>query len=298
MTNAVVPRAVANTASPGVHVMKRAGEWSVKDAELIRDVLARGLEVDHMRVYAKVCQVTNLDPLKKQIYAWIDKGRLNIHIGINGWRALATRTGDYEGQLGPFFCGPDGAWTDVWLTDEPPVAARVGVYRRGFREPIFHVVRWSEFQRTKARTGAKGDTVWDEKGVHMLGIAAERHSLQRSFPECQDTVSQTIVQTVDMPVVIAERPAEVPEWVFNHDTGTEEASNPETTPEPEPEAPELEFDVEAWYAGLLDACKAAGLKETAPAGFLNVEDTPEAVHAAMQAHGITVEKLVGQLKKG
>lgn len=167
-------KAVVTTA--GQHMVARAGEWTGREAALIQSALAPGLSTEHMRVFALICRHTGLDPAKRQIYAWIDKGRLCIHIGINGWRQMAVATGEYAGQVGPEWCGPDGVWRDVWLSDEPPAAARVGIMRRGFAQPIWHVSTWREFAREKL-------PIWQEKGAHMLAVRAEGHALQRSFPD-------------------------------------------------------------------------------------------------------------------
>lgn len=177
-------KAVVTTA--GVHVVRRPGEWDKDLAIIIRDSLARDLTGKELLVYSKICQATGLDPFKRQIYAWKSKGRLVIHIGIGGWRAIAARTGEYAGQTSPEWCGPDGKWRDVWLEDGPPAAARVGVYRDRNGVPTYAVVTWKEFQRTAERTGAKGATPWDESPAHMLEIAAERHALQKACPEAYE----------------------------------------------------------------------------------------------------------------
>lgn len=175
----------AVVATAGAHVVTRPGEWTEREAGLIQSALAPGLSVGHMRVFALICRHTGMDPAKRQIYAWIDKGRLCIHIGINGWRQMAVATGEYAGQAGPQWCGPDGQWRDVWLDETPPAAARVGVLRRGFGEPVWHVATWREFSRPNLPT-------WKEKPAHMLAIRAEGHALQRAFPDVYEAAASVI----------------------------------------------------------------------------------------------------------
>src|SRR5688572_23312445 len=95
-----------------------------------------------------------LDPFAKQIHAikrkvkengkWRDA--LTFQTGIDGFRLIAERTGKYQGQTPQEWCGPDGTWRQAWIeSDGPPVAARCGVYREGFREPLYAVAHYSEF---------------------------------------------------------------------------------------------------------------------------------------------------------
>ncbi|MGI8926787.1 MAG: recombinase RecT, partial [Tepidiformaceae bacterium] len=173
-------------------MIQQAGQWSRGEAAIIANVLGRGLTEGDLRAYAAICKHTGLDPFRKQIYAWKDNGRLTIHVSVGGWRAFAARTGSYAGQTEPQWCGPDGAWRDVWLEEAPPAAARVGVYRVGAPEAIFGVVTFREFARTQARTGAKGPTLWDEKPAHMLAVRAEHQALQKACPEAFAGVQEAI----------------------------------------------------------------------------------------------------------
>lgn len=131
--------------------------------------------------FIAACNRTGLDPTTKQIYAAQFKGKWTVLVGVDGMRVVAQRTHEYEGQT-PIQWTADGVtWVDAWLPEAKgakPLAARVGVYRKGFREPLMQVVTWAEFGM-EARF--KGDN-WDTRPAHMLGIRAETHALRRAFP--------------------------------------------------------------------------------------------------------------------
>jgi hypothetical protein len=172
--------------SPGQHMLATPGEWTNKEAQILANVISVGLTPDHMRAYAAICRHTGLDPFKRQIYAWIDKNKLTIHIAINGWRGMAAKSGAYNGQTAPEWCAEDGQWRDVWLSEKPPAAARVGVYRTGNPDPVYAVITWKEFKR---------DTpIWKEKPAHMLAIRAEYHALQKACPEIEEQVASVVRQ--------------------------------------------------------------------------------------------------------
>jgi phage recombination protein Bet len=131
-----------------------------------------------------------LDPFSKQIYGikrkvW-DKDtnqsveRLTIQISVDGLRTLAQRTGEYQGQTMPQYCGDDGIWRDVWFGRDYPMAARVGVWRKGFREPLYGVALWSEFAQTKK--DGKPTAMWESMPTTMLAKCAESQALRKAFP--------------------------------------------------------------------------------------------------------------------
>lgn len=131
------------------------------------------------------CARTGLDPIARQIYsiARKSKGQLKwqIQISIDGARLVAERSGQYEGQTTPEFTADGITWTQVWLSSEPPKAARVGVYRRGFRDALYAVALWDAYVQTKYN-GDVSD-MWSKMGPLMLAKCAEMLALRKAFPQ-------------------------------------------------------------------------------------------------------------------
>lgn len=134
------------------------------------------------------CQRTGLDPIARQIYAIERGGKWTITVSIDGFRLVAQRSGQYAGQT-PIEWTEDGkTWVDVWLSDDPPAAARVGVRRRGFDEPLYAVARWKSYAvmvpkwENRQRVGEELSPMWARMPDLMLGKVAEALALRRAFP--------------------------------------------------------------------------------------------------------------------
>ncbi len=166
-----------------------ANTFTPDQVSLLKSQIAKGTTDDELKLFIQVCQRTGLDPFARQIYAVVRKDKqsesgkkMSIQTSIDGFRLIGQRSKEYGGQAGPLWCGADGVWKDVWLAKEYPVAAKVGVWRKGFSEPIWGVALWSEFCQVSPWNG-EITAMWKNLPTVMLAKCAESQALRRAFPQ-------------------------------------------------------------------------------------------------------------------
>lgn len=145
--------------------------------DLIRQTVAKGATDLELKLFLYQCQRTGLDPLSKQIHfikRWNEK--LNreegtIQTGIDGYRSIADRTGQYAGSDDAVFRGPE----------DEPVAATVTVWRivQGQRVSFTATAWWKEYFPTKE----KQQFFWKKMPHGQLAKCAEALALRKAFPQ-------------------------------------------------------------------------------------------------------------------
>jgi phage recombination protein Bet len=181
MTNAIAPingNAVA--------------QWGMTrdQLDLLKRTVAEGTTDDEFSLFMNTSQRLGLDPFAKHIYAvkrpsydrrtssYVDK--MTIQVGIDGFRAVADRTGENDGQDGPFWCGDDGVWKDAWLHDADPAAAKVVVYKKGCSKPFTGIATFRSYVQTTK--DGKPNRQWQQMPDVMLAKCAEALALRKAFP--------------------------------------------------------------------------------------------------------------------
>ena len=136
------------------------------------------LNWDELGLFFQVARQVGLDPLSKQIYAikrWSKQGYvMSIQTGIDGYRAIADRTGLCAGNDDPqFLYGRD---------PKRPIEAKATVWKivageaRAFRA----TARWDEYAQTYKDGKPSGQ--WGSMPHVMLGKCAEALALRKAFP--------------------------------------------------------------------------------------------------------------------
>jgi phage recombination protein Bet len=167
-------------------------EWE-SQLDLIASTVAPGLNRDEFHLFLHVCRVRHLDPLQRQVHAvkrrtWnktLNDGKggyeekMTIQTGIDGYRAIANRTGLYM---------PSDR--EAKIEDPGKETLRATVYVKKFH-PISG--QWHEFSATAyyrefVQTYKSGDkqvanSMWEKMPLNQLTKCAEALALRKGWPE-------------------------------------------------------------------------------------------------------------------
>jgi phage recombination protein Bet len=154
--------------------------FSDEQERLILDSFLNGAPKQEAMVLLEMAKMRKLNPFTRQIHfvkrptkrgeKWVDVWAAQV--GIDGFRAIAERTGLYAGQDEPEYEeNKDGS---IRL-------CRVKVYRKDWEWPAVGVAYWDEYVQT-TREG-KQNSMWARGKHFMLAKCAEGLALRKAFPE-------------------------------------------------------------------------------------------------------------------
>ena len=177
---------IATRQPTGLAISSDQTWWNERQSAALAQIgVADAPQADQL-VFLHYCQRTGLDPSARQIYMigrWSREGtKYTIQTSIDGFRLIGRRAADAHRETlevsDTEWCGPDGIWRDVWLSDEPPAAARVAVLRNGGRFPAVALFR--EYAQTKKDGNLT--QMWADKGALMIAKCAEALAWRKAFP--------------------------------------------------------------------------------------------------------------------
>lgn len=155
-----------------------AFDFSAAQRRMIRDMLLSGASDTESAVLIEFARLRRLNPILGQIKfikCWDGAKQREVWapiVTIDGLRALAERTGVYDGQDEP----------EVTLDPEGRIVeARVRVYRKGIDRPFVGVARHAEFVQTKK--DGQPNAMWQKMPANQTCKCAEAQALRKAFPE-------------------------------------------------------------------------------------------------------------------
>jgi phage recombination protein Bet len=127
---------------------------------------------DEFNQFMHVSASLGLDPLKKQIYAFVfnkdkaDKRRMSIVVGIDGFRAVANRSGNYRPDDRAPRITYDESAANPLTNPLGIVSAEVTVYKRVHSEwwPTVAIAYWDEFAPIVTGSADAEDYEWIDTG--------------------------------------------------------------------------------------------------------------------------------------
>lgn len=132
------------------------------------------LSDQEVQLFAMVAQRSRLDPFAKQIYAIKRGGKVSYQTGIDGYRSIAARTGEYSGS-------DEATYEECDCEQKPtphPSVARVTVKRihsSGRELKQVGVARWHELRPSDSAQ-------WTQMPWNQLAKCAEANGLRKLFP--------------------------------------------------------------------------------------------------------------------
>jgi len=190
-------------------------DFAPETVDLIKRTIAVDATNDELNLFLYQAKRTGLDPLARQIYFVKRAGKVVIQTSIDGFRVVAERSKKYQGQTKPEWCDENGKWFEVWpKSSVPPTAARIGIYRSDFKEPLYAIAKWTSYVPQAGQ-----DFMWRKMPDVMILKVAEALALRKTFPQDLSGIytDEEMAQAENKPAIQAE-PVREDELPINDDS--------------------------------------------------------------------------------
>lgn len=191
-------------------------DWTQQQVAALKQLgVSNDVTQADLAIFLTQSKRTGLDPFSRQIYMIGRKQKTangyetkqTIQVGIDGLRAIAHRVAQQCHEVfsmsDTLWADNSGVWHDVWLSPEPPSAAKVGVKRGG---GVFSAV--AIFKEYAPVYNGKLSGMWLTKPALMIAKCAEALALRKAFPsdmsgiytddemeKAEDIATPTVVET-------------------------------------------------------------------------------------------------------
>lgn len=160
--------------------MNELTTYSKDQVKLLQDTIAKGSSPQEFEIFLHACRRTGLDPFMRQIWVvkrWdstLQRESMTLQVGIDGFRLIADRTGNYSPGKAPEF---------EYDKDGKLLSATAFVRKRtsdGHWHEVAATAHYPEYAAVK-KDGTPTH-MWASKPHIMLGKCAEALALRKAFP--------------------------------------------------------------------------------------------------------------------
>ena len=245
----------------------QSSRWDDHTKKIIQHTVAKGLSPADFAHFEHLCLSKGLDPLAREVYAITRGGKTSIQVSIDGFMAMANRTGLLDGMEVIYYDG-EGNGSEVWLSKDAPVACLVRVWRKGCTHPFSASVRMDSYRQNSPLWRNMAEVLLSKCGVTLarrrgfadimsgLYSAEEMDQAGLAVPELMEQNTSADTPAVETP--------EVPKSQEPSPTGktgpssTKKASRTRPTPASPPPAQAPAADAKAPEAAAEALAQATG----------------------------------------
>lgn len=231
-------------------------DFTPEQRRMISNMFLNGATELEAQVLMEIARARRLNPLLRQIHfvkrwdseRWDAVNRKrgcyvwSAQVAIDGLRALAERSGTYDGQDEPDYIYDEEGKLEL---------VKVRIYRKGISRPFVGIAHWREFvQYAKKGEEWVVNSFWKRMPHVMLSKCAEALGIRKGFPD--DTSGLYIPEEMgsEESVLLQQGPAE--ETTPAPATGSNQQTGPAKLPEGKSK---LERDLEASLAARAKGAK-------------------------------------------